>query len=345
MSDAMLEYERAQTLLLEDVVGAALQRVVQLRGAVQGARQRQSARRQRQLADVNAKFKAFRVDYEAFGARSLKMAGDKAQALFDGFKSFARTVDDIDFLNIGPNPRGLIDPPDFIDGPGVRLCADHVRAERVGVAGRPELPTATATTAPPPPPPFVTNNTQAVRNYTAFAPEEVTDDEATSSAVPIPSDFAALVRVAAGARRPVRLAAGLWLAVQPAGHRRHSADRVHAHPHDSGRGDARARPPVRRRDRARRGARRAVRARVRLRVRRGADRLRDAHVDCCEVAMRKLPRRADQDGCRSCSTRCSAWWRWRSSRSACTFWPRRRRPSSRCRRSTASASSAPSSAR
>ncbi len=185
MSDAMLEYERAQTLCWKtwsaQLFNASFNYEAQFKARVNANLRGVNAN----LAGVNAKFKTFRADYEAFGARSLKMAGD-AQALFDSFRSFARTVDDIDFLNIGPNPRGLIDPPDFIDGPlfdFADLSVPNASAWQVDLS----LPDCHCDDPPPPPPGFVTNDTQAVRNYTAFAPEEVTDDEATSSAVPIPS--------------------------------------------------------------------------------------------------------------------------------------------------------------
>jgi ABC-type transporter Mla subunit MlaD len=68
--------------------------------------------------------------------------------------------------------------------------------------------------APPPPPPFVENNTQAARNYTAFAPAKVEAGEEIVIGGADSVGVAALVRVAAGADRPVWLAARLWLARQ-----------------------------------------------------------------------------------------------------------------------------------
>jgi hypothetical protein len=109
----------------------------------------------------------------------------KAKGLYDGFKSFIGYVDDVDFLNLASLPRPSA-PPLFEAGPDwnfVPLSTKPLGDWLVDL----KMPECPCDGAPPPPPPFMENNTQAARNYTAFAPAKEKQEKKSASAVPIPS--------------------------------------------------------------------------------------------------------------------------------------------------------------
>jgi hypothetical protein len=133
---------------------------------------------------VNAKLDGFKTKYDAFVDRSTAMAS-KAKSLYDGFKSFIGYVDDIDFLNLASLPRPSA-PALFEAGPDWNFVPLSTKPLGDWLLDL-KMPECPCEGSPPPPPPFMENNTQAARNYTAFAPAKAKQEKKSASAVPIPS--------------------------------------------------------------------------------------------------------------------------------------------------------------
>jgi hypothetical protein len=184
MSDAMVQMQAQQTLCWKKWSAQVFNTSFNFEASFKAKISANYRELNANFDSVNAKLDGFKTQYDSFVVRSKAMA-IKAKGLYDGFKSFIGYVDDVDFLNLASLPRPSA-PPLFEAGPDwnfVPLSTKPLGDWLVDL----KMPECPCDGAPPPPPPFMENNTQAARNYTAFAPAKEKQEKKSASAVPIPS--------------------------------------------------------------------------------------------------------------------------------------------------------------